>query len=145
MLLTIVSAVVLAAVVTGFLVLGTPGDARKETLDRKRIDDLSNLTNALRSYDQRPEGDSLPETLDDALLSSYWKTQGRDPETGQPYGYRKLAPGRFELCATFSTVVTEADLEDYRRGWAHPAGRACFEFTLRGGDLLGPIRAERGP
>jgi len=139
LLLAIVSAVVLVAVVTGFLVLGTPGDARKETFDQKRIDDLSNLSNVLVGRD------SLPASLDDAQQIGYWKTNGRDPETNEPYGYHRLSARRFELCATFSTAVTAADLEDYRRGWAHPAGHACFQFTVQGGDLLGPGRPERGP
>jgi hypothetical protein len=144
-LLAVVSAVVVAAVVTGFLVLGTPGDARKETFDQKRIEDLSNLRNMIRGYDVRAERDTLPETLDLVQQTAFWKTYGRDPETGEPYGYRKLAPDRFELCATFSTVVTESDLDEYQQGWAHPAGRACFQFALRGVDMDGPMHPQRGP
>lgn len=134
LLLGLVTAVVLAAVVAGFLVLGTPGDARKETLDRKRVEDLSNLSSALSG------ATALPASIEEVRRRAYWKSFGKDPETGEPYGYRRIASDRFELCATFSTAVTESDLESYRKEWAHPAGPACFEFELRNGSVIGPMR-----
>ena len=136
LLLAAVSAVVAAAIVIGFLVLGSPQDARKHQLDRKRIEDLRSLSSALIERRRGFAADSLPPTLDafpPAGAQPYGKGASRDPVTGTPYGYRVLGQGRFELCATFDTVVREGDLEQWERGWAHPAGPYCFQFDAATG------------
>lgn len=136
LLLAVVSLVVAAAIAIGFLVLGSPQDARKHQLDRKRIEDLRSLSSALMERRRGFATDSLPPTLEAIPppgAQPYGKGAGRDPVTGTPYGYRVLGKGRFELCATFDTKVGEDDLETWERGWAHPAGPHCFQFDATSG------------
>jgi hypothetical protein len=129
LLLATVSVVVAIAVVTGFLVLGSPGEARLQELDRKRVEDLRGLAMALA------EGDSLPHDLsvyDWGLrirMKNGWSPD--DPVTGKRYGYRKIDTTHFDLCAVFDTEVEEADLGDWEKGWAHPKGAFCFRFDTR--------------
>ena len=137
LLLAIVTAVVIAAVVLGFLVLGTPGKARRETLDRQRVDDLQVVVNHVRAMWNVDSKKPLPATLEAAMAGERPKSRMRDPVTKELYGYRVLGATKFEVCATFDTEVKEEDLESWNLSWAHPAGRHCFTI-----DLAGP---ERGP
>ncbi len=131
-LLVAVSLVVAAAVVFGFLALGTPGDERSRALDRKRVDDLRDLAQGIRNqYDDPRDRLELPVSLDTFLSRGLRKQRYVDPVTARPYEYRKLAPDTFALCATFDLEVRERDLEAWQEKWGHPAGRACFTFRLR--------------
>ena len=99
LLLAAISAVVLAAVVTGFLVMGSPKDARKEELDRRRVEDLRMLANLMTPEPGRP----LRDSLDLNGYSPDLKAQVTDPVTKQPYEYHVVDSTHFELCATFDT------------------------------------------
>ena len=138
LLLAIVTAVVVAAVVMGFLALGTPGEARKDELDRKRIQDLRNLSNGIH-FLWNDHRELPPKSLEAWMNGRPLKGDMLDPVTHRPYGYTNLGDGKFELCATFDTEVKEADL-DYDREWAHPAGPHCFQL-----DVKHPRGPERGP
>jgi hypothetical protein len=127
-LLVVVSIVVAVAIATSFLLLGTPQEARKLEIDRQRLEDLMAIANDVRGIYNAADGgqtllDSLPETAEP------WAPNlgRRDPVTNEPYAYRKLAPDRFELCATFD-MPAEDDPRNWEGGWGHPAGRVCFEF-----------------
>jgi hypothetical protein len=85
LLLAAVSAVVVAAVGIGFLVLGTPGEARKGELDKKRLEDLENLETVVTSDWAPGRFGTLPPSLDDVRTM---KSGRRDPVTGKPYGAR---------------------------------------------------------
>ena len=143
-LLVAVSIVVVIAIGIGFSVLGTPGAARKAELDKKRIEDLTSLSNELGGLDWRPQPQPLPESLDGLNLRTRVKTSLNDPETGKPYAYRRLAADRFELCATFATAVKEKDLEDWQKEWAHPAGPHCFTFVVKRGLGAEMVRTPAG-
>ena len=126
LLLAAVTAVVIAAVVVGFLALGTPGEARKSELDRKRIEDLRNLSGMVTPADDKPLAPSLELAI--GQRGDQWQ---KDPATGKPYGYRVVDADHFDLCATFDTEVKEGDLGSWEKGWAHPAGPCCFRFDRR--------------
>ena len=127
LLLAIVSAVVVAAVVTGFLVMGSPKDARRTELDKRRVEDLRMLANLMTPEPARP----LRGSLDVNGYSLDMKSQLTDPVTGQPYEYRVIDSTHFEICATFDTEVRPEDLQMWEREWAHPKGRHCFRFDAR--------------
>ena len=126
-LLAVISAVVAAVVVTGFLVMGSPKEARKEELDRRRVEDLRTLANLVTPETGRP----LRDSLDVNRYTPLAKTALVDPATAEPYGYRVIDSTHFELCATFDTEVRAEDMQPYEREWAHPAGRHCFRFDTR--------------
>jgi hypothetical protein len=139
LLLAVVSAVVLAAIVTGFLVLGTPGEARKGELDRTRVENLRDISNGIFYTWNKGGHEPPPASLEAFMDGRPLKAHMKDPVTKKPYGYRDLGGGKFELCATFDTAVGEDDA-DYGSDWAHPAGPYCFRFDVR--RQLGP---EGGP
>ena len=126
-LLAVISAVVAAVVVTGFLVMGSPKEARKEELDKRRVEDLRMLANLMTPEPGRP----LRDSLDVHGYSPDMKAQLTDPVTNQPYAYRMIDSTHFELCATFDTEVRPEDLQPYEREWAHAQGRHCFRFDAR--------------
>ena len=127
LLLAIVSAVVLGAVVTGFLLMGSPKDARKAELDKRRVEDLRMLASLMTPENGRPLRDSL-------ALNAYspdLKAQVTDPVTGEPYEYHVIDKDHFELCATFDTELRAQDMQMWEREWAHAKGRNCFRFDAR--------------
>jgi len=140
LLLSLVTLVVLVAVTFGFLALGTPGEARKQELDRTRIDNLRDASNAIiYGWNARRE---LPPTSIEAFMEGRpLKAPWVDPVTRKPYRYTNLGDGKFELCATFDTEVS-ADEAEYGNEWAHPAGSHCFKFDVKK-DLAVP--GGRGP
>ena len=129
-----VAVVILATIVGGFLVIGSPATQRDYRLDEQRVNDLSNAQYQVVNYYQQ-EG-AVPSTL--AELGTIFKgyEPPTDPETGEPYGYRATGPNSFELCATFTRATrsrngrplgSDANAFD---NWVHPAGNACFERTI---------------
>jgi hypothetical protein len=127
LLLALISAIVAATVVGGFLVMGSPREARKEELDKRRVEDLRMLANLMTPEPGRP----LRDSLDVNGYSPDMKRQLTDPATSEPYGYRLVDSTHFELCATFDTEVRPEDLQPYERDWAHAQGRHCFRFDAR--------------
>ena len=136
-----VSAIVLASIVAGFFIMGSPHTQRLLRYDQQRINDLQNLQAQVTNYYQTTE--KLPESLDklkDPLVVARVQT---DPETGADYGYTKTDELTFELCATFSLPLPAfdedtADLSDWRvrelqqtaQDWPHGQGETCFERTI---------------
>ena len=132
--------VVLASLVGGFLVIGSPSEQRALRFDRERVGHLQMIQGTIVSYWQAKE--KLPETLsalEDPILGF---TSPRDPETDAAYVYTVTGPRTFKLCATFGLP------SDERRGgmtsepaiawgplgeplsWQHGAGEKCFERTI---------------
>jgi len=146
-LLAVVSVVVVAAVVGGFIALGSPQDARRRNLDQHRIEDLQAIANSIGSEYQDRKGKDVPDSLAVRDLAPDAKEERRDPLTGEVYEFRTTGPGRFELCATFQTAVPEQDLEEWQKRWSHPAGRVCFEFDIveEGGGMVRPIKPSGAP
>ena len=134
LLLGVITAVVIAAIVTGFLVMGSPKDARREELDKRRIEDLRMLASLMTPESGRP----LRDSLDVNGYNPGMKAQLVDPVTGEPYQYHVIDSTHFELCATFDTEVRPQDLQPYEREWAHAKGRQCFKFDTRA--MAGPRR-----
>lgn len=170
--LTIVSVVVLGAIVWGFTMIGSPATQRKLRDDMTRVTDLQaiqgTVINRYQTLGKLPA--SLDELVDD-LNYSYMKENLDDPETGERYEYRTIASSTptFELCANFALDTKDMRgrgdypggrggmggmYMDYARPypiggdftWDHVAGRNCFTRSLN--PELYPIypkpRLERG-
>lgn len=118
---TLAGAAVAAAVVLGFVSIGSPGSARARRLDAHRLDDLRHLARVIDVHWTR--GGDLPASL--AELAGLDADAVEDPVSGRPYDYRVVAASKFELCATF-----DADAARPRRDrlWWHPRGRHCFRL-----------------
>jgi hypothetical protein len=133
--------VVLAAIIFGFTVIGSPAKQRAIRFDLQRINDLMNIQSQTAYYWQRTQ--KLPDTLRDLNDQISGFTVPKDPDTAQPYEYKKTGPKSFEICATFSLPSDQEP--GIGRGsydgsypmpvgdtsnWDHPAGHACFERTI---------------
>ncbi len=139
----IISAAVLATIIYGIILIGSPFQANARNLDQQRVNDLSSIQSQI-VYTQWTNKGTVPMTLAELndQISGY--TVPTDPETGLPYEYTMLSKNSFELCATFSASSTE----DYgvtravmpvaapypSKGivdnWSHGVGRVCFDRTI---------------
>ncbi len=130
----------LLVAVAGLVAVGTPGRARVREFDRRRVEHLQTLSNAVSSY--RMQTGRLPVTLAEmAALPGLGQSDSRDPQTHAPYEYTLVDSVRFELCATFTAADSigpwSTTVSDF---WRHDAGRACFTFTAGRGGVVTPLR-----
>ncbi len=130
----IVSVIVLAGIMAGFFIVGTPAEQREKRFDEYRLNDLQNIQNQVINYWSRKG--TLPGSLvnlQDELLGYEIPV---DPETKESYGYTVLGGLKFKLCAEFNSSTDERfEREIITRdkipyNWEHNAGRVCFERTI---------------
>lgn len=126
---------VIATIIAGFFIIGTPQEIRRLKQDDMRVSDLQNIQWQIVNYWQQKEmlPTSLAETQD-PLSESVIPT---DPKTKEPYRYEKTGDMSFRLCATFEA---QGDMRSpsYARpidmgvsdNWQHEAGEQCFERTI---------------
>ena len=124
---------VTAAVVAGLSIVGSPSEQRLIRLDERRVMDLRMFAGAVNRY--RGQRQELPTRVEDVIDGQITTRLPLDPDSQQPYDYRVIDAGRYELCATFSRRSREPS-NDF---WFHEAGRRCFSLEA-GQDPYG-----RGP
>lgn len=141
------SLIVLATLVAGFFVVGTPSQQRARRFDETRINNLQLIQNQLLNYWIQKE--KLPEQINELTkdqLSGF--ALPVDPETGINYGYHKLTAFSFDLCADFKTdsknypefpgenppyptpVLLRFSKDHPSNTWTHGKGETCFERTI---------------
>jgi hypothetical protein len=122
------SVVVIVMLLLGFVYIGAPGTQRTLRADRKRVQDLYQLTARINGM-WNSKDHKLPEHLDelqDVPLA--------DPMTRAAYEYHVTGEGRYELCATFA-LPSEKNAMPRPGTWSHPAGRHCF--SIQASQMLG--------
>jgi len=125
----VATAAVVAGILAGFWILGTPGRQRAISSDRQRISDLVAIAQNLhQDYQAQQDDFQLPETL-------AADEQRTDPISRQVYEYQRLSDTTFELCANFDTDSSTYPFRNRprppeARRWEHPEGRHCFEFDV---------------
>lgn len=134
--------VVLASIVGGVMISGTPSEIRGARFDQDRIYDLQSIQSEAITFWQSKN--ALPETIDNLEENTVRGfVAPLDPETSDAYEYSKLGNLSFELCAVFSQANVSSEdnlairkplyLEDPyapSENWSHDAGRVCFERTI---------------
>ncbi len=137
----VISAVVLATVIYGVVLIGSPFAQNARNLDQQRVNDLSNIQSQI-VYVQWTNKGTVPASLMELndQISGYMVPT--DPETGLPYEYTVLSKNSFELCATFSASSTQDagitrvstpapyPVNSIVDNWSHSAGRVCFDRTI---------------
>lgn len=127
---------VLASIVGGMMLIGSPMTQRNLRIDNQEVMDLSNISQATLQYWQQTQ--TLPKDLAEIEndLTGY-----RVPTApnGQPaYEYSVISPLSFKICATFlqasdekNAMYSQAD-GFFREGpqWSHAAGHTCFTRTI---------------
>ncbi len=128
---------VLAAIVGGFFVVGSPAKQRDRRFDERRVNDLQVLQSEVVNYWNQK--DTLPANLSDLASSITGFIPPTDPETSQSYEYSRKSDLAFALCANFNLANTYEDgkravpmmyPQPYYQNWSHGAGRVCFDRTL---------------
>jgi hypothetical protein len=152
--LWVLSAIVVASIVWGFFIIGSPNHFRNLRDDSQRVSDLQNIQwELLNKYQTRG---TLPNSLSELEDSFTGYVVSTDPNTGEAYGYKGPAALAtttltFELCANFSEKTQDlAGRGDYANGssvsypakdmyydpafgnanWNHEAGTTCFQRTI---------------
>ncbi len=146
---------VFAAIVGGFIIVGSPAQQRALRFDEGRITDLTNIQYQVLDYWQTNA--KLPLSLIDLNDHFTEYVAPVDPETASSYGYAVLpsvqfdgqSEPSFQLCATFDLPSSEdpsfasqalsdspmipgngfvgaVDVSGNSTGWQHSAGHACF-------------------
>lgn len=121
--------VVVASLILGFVVMGSPASQRTRVYDNQRVSDLQNINSQIINYWQTNQ--ELPANLTDITNTASGYPLPTDPETKQPYTYTMEGSLSYQLCATFgladqSTVGIVASPDT----WNHPAGHYCFDRTI---------------
>ena len=118
--------VVVAVVIAGLWLSGSPSSTRAERLDERRIDNLMRLARVL---DRTWEDDEwLPEQLEELVDGRRLSELPVDPVSGEIYEYRLTGSTAFELCADFAQPTPrDSDADNF---WDHDTGRKCYAFDL---------------
>jgi hypothetical protein len=133
----------------GFLVIGSPWQARAYRYDTERINHLQSIQAEIINYWRSKE--TLPKQLSDLnnSLSAFYLPL--DPKTNFAYEYRALGALSFELCATFAAETQFGAMEHRSQpvkypgvpggtdNWHHAEGRTCFTRAIDR-DLYPPYR-----
>jgi hypothetical protein len=117
---------VVAAVVTGLFVLGSPMEERERQLDNRRVADLQAIMAATNLYWTRYS--RVPATLDELIAEPGVQLRTADPASSEVYGYQSMDGIRYQVCASFDLASEEISRDPTRDLWAHGAGSQCFSL-----------------
>lgn len=115
---------VIAILISGFLVADSPAQVRKIKFDTNTVNDLNSIRNGIEEY-TRNYG-KLPENLES--LNSDMLYYPRTETDITSYEYKILSDKEYEICAEFKT--NSKDIEDAyinQKEWSHEIGKKCFE------------------
>lgn len=130
---------VIATIISGVLIMGTPSQVRMYKLDASRVSDLQSIQWQVVNYWQSKE--ALPNNLTELSdpISGY--SLPVDPETGESYTYKYVSTYTFELCANFAAQSQEGTQQASiarptkyggieQDSWWHTEGENCFTRTI---------------
>lgn len=133
-------AAILASIIFGFYLFGSPAKQRDIRFDEQRASNLQEIQNNVANYWQQKK--ALPKDLNELSVMGY--VMPVDPETGKQYEYSITGDLLFNLCTNFKTVLSQetvnkqtyyygysqAGLKTVPQKWVHEAQRTCFETTI---------------
>lgn len=137
-----VGVLVLASIVAGFFIVGTPWQARLYRYDDQKVSDLTSIQYQIVNYWQSKE--KLPTTLADLQDPISGFIVPVDQQTNEAYTYQTTGALSFKLCATFN-AETRPYVSSTRtvpvapaggvgkpisESWQHTGGETCFERTI---------------
>lgn len=134
-----VIAVVLATIIYGFFVAGSPFKQRLVRFDQQKINDLQSIQSQIVNYWMQKE--RLPQSLDELKDPISGFVPPKDPESGEAYIYKTTDKLSFELCAKFNLESKEGQIGLVRPegpygvygredNWNHGASEVCFERSI---------------
>ncbi len=130
---------IIASIVAGFFIMGSPNQIRLYRFDDQKVSDLQNIQWQIVNFWQQKE--RLPKTLTEVSDPISGFNIPLDPQSGEQYVYKTTGALSFELCATFnangrSTQTTERTVpvpvggKDIQDTWQHGPGEVCFARTI---------------
>jgi len=137
--------VAVLAVVTigsGFIIVGTPQEARLARFDAQKVSDLQNIQSMVTNYYQAKQ--KLPSALADINTSLMYGPLPTDTQTGEQYVYETTGTLSFKLCAKFNSesrnILNGPETRAVPVGiggkigttdnWQHGAGNVCFDRNI---------------
>jgi len=139
--------VTVLAVVTigsGFVIVGTPAEARLARFDAQKVSDLQNIQSQVVYYWQAKQ--KLPGVITDLNNSLNYGPVPVDPQSGESYVYQPGEGLSFKLCAMFNAESRGSQNVYYESramvpvpaggkgmmqdNWQHDAGQVCFERII---------------
>ena len=139
---------VLAAIIGGFIIVGSPAQQRAVRFDQQRVNDLTNIQWQVINYWQKKQ--TLPVVLTDLNDPVSNFNVPSDPDTGVSYDYSVKSKSSFELCGNFGTdssvvnnngnipvrsvpvkpIAVGMDIVNQNDSWSHGIGKVCFERVI---------------
>lgn len=125
------SAVVLLAVIVGFMNSETPADVREMKIDNNQVGDLQDMQWRIEDYYRTNE--SLPENIE-AVYGNLPTPEA--PEGRAAYTYVAESDTEYQLCAEFSKDSTRDEysraypISEKNYDWTYLAGTHCFERVI---------------
>ena len=126
---------VLATIIAGFFIMGTPTEMRLARFDDQKVSDLQGIQWQLVNFWQQKQ--TLPADLEELADPISGWINPLDPQSGEGYRYERTSNSSFKLCADFnmesrnggeSVTVRAYDMMD--GNWQHGVGEACFDRTI---------------
>lgn len=132
----IATALVVIAIILGFVSAGSPMRQRDLRFDQTRVNNLQQIQSQIVNYWQL-KGE-LPLNLSALEDSLSYESIPQDPETNSAYMYTVKSDTSFELCAGFNLEDSGKTTSSYYEpmsgktndNWAHSAEQSCFERTI---------------
>lgn len=128
---------VLASVVGGFFIIGSPTTARLYNADQLKVQDLNSIQWQVVNFWQTKQ--KLPSTLADVADPISGFSVPVDRQTGASYKYEATGPTTFKLCAIFNlpsrdnkgaSSMVERPVGVEGDNWQHGEGEQCFTRTI---------------
>lgn len=127
--------IVLASIILGFSVIGSPMTQRLIKYDNQRVSDLQSIQWQVVNYWQK--GGTVPESLQTINDPISGFVIPKDPQTQEVYKYTKTSNMTFRLCATFGTdsqsnqsYMSKPVGMGMDENWSHSMGEKCFDRTI---------------
>ena len=125
-IVAIISAVVIAAIIYGFSIIGSPFKKAALKNDQTRILNLNSLSWDIENY--ATENKKLPEKLSDVSFTN--SNYLNDPKTKKPYTYVKESDTEYKLCATFELDSSEETQTDTQYYYYTPTEATLAQFKV---------------
>lgn len=133
--------VVLAIIVLGFILVGSPAQQRKVRFDDTRVQDLSMIQSQITNYYSIKQ--VLPSALSELANPLIGFSVPADPNGGPAFEYIAKSSLSFDLCATFEAASIGNGTDFVNKtpysvpynmtaaeNWTHGIGRTCFTRTI---------------
>lgn len=120
-----------AAVILGWLFIGSPSEVRLHRFDAMRAANLASISTAIKNY--RLTHESLPKDLYELQKSEPNVSLSFEDPMRQAYEYAPKDSFAYELCATFdrATDMAAEPAPSHSIFERHGSGRQCFSLEAR--------------